>query len=256
MGAKLSQGINPDKLDQLIRDLGVRVRVYKSTLCPNMKSLESMDHDINCPVCNNNMIDFCPKETIAMFQQQGLVEQYKLQGTFNMDEVTVSFLSGVTLAPLAKVELLDFKEDFYELVQKQVQADTDTDLLKYAACEVLGVFVIRAGVAKQFYQGPDFELDVNGSVKWLTANRPNDKEIYSIYYRFHPIYRAVKALHRDRFTQWNTRPDDITSPKTTVDGATYVKLPEEWILKRDYLLERRDQDGDKLPENQDYDPNA
>ena len=230
--------------------------MYKSTLCPNMQSLESMDHDINCPICNNSMIDFCPQETVAMFQQQSLTEQYKAQGTFQMDEATVSFLSGITLATLSRVELLDFKEDFFELIQRQDFLSTATDRLKYKACEVVGLFVIRAGVQIQFYPGADFEVDLNGDIKWTGAHKPNDREIYTIYYRHHPVFRAIKALHRDRYSQFNLRPDDIEAPKQTIGENTYVKLPEAWILKRDYLIERRDINSVLLSANKYYDPNA
>lgn len=253
MSAKLTQGMNPDKLDQLIKDLGVRVRLYKSTLCPNMKSLESIDHDINCTVCNNSMIDFCGHETLAMFQQQNLVEAFKVQGSFHVDEILVTFLSGQTLSMFSRMDLLDFKEDFFELIQRQ--EDTSVDRLKYPACSVQGVFVVRNNVKIQFHVGPDFEIDVNGDIKWLGTHKPNDREIYSIYYQHHPTFRAIKAVHRDRYSQWNLRPEEIQSPKVTVDGKTYVKLPETWVFKRDYLLERRDLAGALLKGNTYYNPN-
>ncbi len=253
MGKPLSQGVNPDRLDQLIRDLGVRVRVYKSTLCPNMKSLESLDHNVNCKVCNNNMIDFCPKETLALFQQQDLVEQYKLQGTFSMDEILVSFLSGQTLGHMSKVELLDFQEDFFELVQRQ--EGVNVDQLKYPACKILGVFTATATTTTQYHADVDFKINVNGNIEWIGAHKPTDRQIYSIYYQHHPVFRAIKAVHRDRYSQYNLRPGDIQSQKVSVGGKTYVKLPETWILKRDYLLERRDRNGNPLPQNEYYDPN-
>lgn len=251
----LTNGIDVDRLDALIKDLGVRVKLYKSTVCPNMQSLESLDHNLNCTACKNNMIDFAPMETIAMFQQQDFHEAFKVQGTFHIDEVLVTFLSGQTLQTYTRVELLDFKEDFFELVQRQDFADSAVDVLKYKACEVLGVFVVRSNIRIEFHYGADFSIDVNGSIKWLSTNRPLDREIYSIYYRYHPVYRAIKAVHRDRFSQYNLRPDSIEAPKKTVGDKTYVKLPETWILKRDYLLERTKADGTPLPPNEFYDPN-
>jgi hypothetical protein len=253
MSKPLTVGINVDRLDQLIRDLGVRVRVWKSTVCPNFKSLESMDHDINCQLCSNNMIDFDCQETTALFQQQDLVEQYKLQGTFNMDEIIVSFLTGTTLHIYTKIELLDFAEDFFEAVQRQ--AGTDTDLLKYPACEVLGCFIaVNSTTKERFHFGTDFTLDQNGSVKWISAHKPADKKIYTIYYRYHPVFRAIKAVHRDRYSQYNLKSQ--TPGSKTIDGKTYVKLPETWILKRDYLLERKDGQGQTIAANQFYDPNG
>lgn len=243
---KLSQGIDVDKLNQVVKDLGVRVRVYKSTLCPNMTSLESADHDITCKVCNNGMIDFEPFETIAMFQQQSLTDQFKVQGTFHIDEIFATFLSGISLQVFTKVEILDFKEPFYELVQRQ--EGTDIDNLKYCASCIDGLFVVEGQTIREFQEGAHFNLTADGNIKWRTANRPSDRAIYSVYYHYAPVYRAINAVHRDRYSQYNSRPNLIQAPKVTVDGNTYVKLPEAWILKRDYILDSRDQ-------NTYYDPN-
>jgi len=251
---KLSNGVNPDRLEQLIQDLGIRVRIFKSTICPNMKSLESLDHDINCTVCNNAMIDFAPHNSKAMFQQQDLVDQFKMQGTFFIDEILASFPADETLHRYARVELLDFSEDFFELIQRQV--GTATDRLKYSATSVIGVFTVVNNVQDEFFFGTDFELDVNGDLKWISAHKPADKQVYTIYYRYRPVYRAIKAVHRDRYTQYNIRPEEIVTPKVTIEGRTYVKLPETWILKRDYLVERRDMLNALLSENTFYDPNA
>jgi hypothetical protein len=238
VAGRLTNGLNPDKLDQEIKDLGVRVRVHKSTTCPNLQSLESMDHDVNCTICNNNMIDFDCFETVAIFQQQDLVEQFKVRGTFSVNEIQVTFLSGVSLQHYARVDLLDFPEEFFELVQRQ--EGTDTDLLKYKACKVIGLFTVNGSTKTRYEAGVHFELDVNGSIKWLGATKPDDRQIYSVYYSYLPVYRAVKAVHRDRFTQYNIRPQDIKAPKKTVGENTYVKLPETWILVRDYLIELYD----------------
>jgi hypothetical protein len=199
------------------------------------------------------MIDFGCRETVALIQQQDLVEKFKLEGTFSMDQVLMSFKSDVTLHIYAKVELLDFAEDFFELIQRQ--EGSDTDKLKYSACKILGVFSATGNTKEEYFEGADFQVDVNGNIKWVGAHKPADRDIYSIYYQHHPVFRAVQALHRDRYSQYNIRPDSIQAPKKTVDGRTYVKLPETWILKRDYLIERRDQAGDLIPDNQNYDPN-
>ncbi len=255
MAKRVTHGIDPAKLDQLIHDLGIRVRVWRSTLCPNMTSLESMDHDINCSSCNGNMIDFDPYDSIVLFQQQDLVEAYKLQGTFDIDKVLVSFPAGISLQRMTKVELLDFEDDFYELVQRQ--EDTATDKLKYKACTVMGIFTIEDGVKVRYHFGTDFDLDVDGNVKWLSTSThwPDDRKIYTIYYRYHPIFRTIEAVHRDRYSQFNLRPETITTPKKTVDGITYVKLPETWVIMRDYLVNRRNRADAKISPNAFYDPN-
>lgn len=247
MARRSTPGIDVDRLDQLIKDLGVRIRLYKSTLAPNMKSLESMDQDLNDPISNNNMIDFDCKETVALFQQQQLMETFQIQGTFHIDEILLTFLSGETLAPFTKIELLDFQEDFYELITRQ--DGTDVDNLKYAACDVLAIFTYDrvSKTTDRYHLDTDFVIDDDGNIEWISTHRPAARSIYSIYYKYHPVYRALKAVHRDRFSQYNLRPGNIKAPKKTIDGTTYVKLPETWVVKRDFLLER--------PKNEDYDPN-
>lgn len=249
-----SNGIDVDALDQEIRDLGVRVCLYKSTVCPNMQSLESMDHDINCKVCDNNMLDFSPKETMILIQQQDFKQLFAVQGTFSIDEVMATFLSSETVQHYAKVKLLDFSEDFFELIQRQ--ESTSIDRLKYPACTVLGVFTVVGNTKTEYYLGADFEIDVNGDIKWVSSHKPDDKQVYSIYYQYHPVFRAVKAVHRTRYSQFNLRPSEIKAPKKTVGDSTFVRLPETWILKRDYLIERKDTNGNPLAPNTYYDPNA
>jgi len=247
MGRKITPGIDVDRLDQVIKDLGVRIRLWKSTIMPNMKSLESMDQDLNDPISKNNMLDFDCFETVALFQQQQLAETFQIQGTFHIDEILMTFLSGQTLAPLTKIELLDFEEDFYELVTRQEGVTKDN--LKYPACTVLAIFTYDKvnKTTSRYHFGTDFEIDLNGNISWIGTHKPADRQIYSIYYKYHPVYRATKAVHRDRFSQFNLRPAQTQAPKKQIDGATYVKLPETWVVKRDFLLER--------PKNADYDPN-
>lgn len=255
MARKLTQGVEVDKLDALVRDLGVRVRIWRSTIMPNMTSLESLDQDINEKISDYNMLDFDCRETIAMFQQQELVKQFEVLGTFHIDEVMATFLSGITLVPYTKVEVLDFQEDFTELIQRQI--GTDIDRLKYSAACIIGVFTHDKvnQTVQRYHENADYVLSSTGDIKWIGAHRPADRQIYSVYYKHHPTYRATKAIHRDRFSQFNTRVESIKAPKKTVDGRTYVKMPETWILKRDYLVSRRDEATEVLPVNEYYDPN-
>lgn len=253
MAKRKSNGIDVNALNQEVDDLGVRIKISRATVCPNIKSIESMDHDINCTVCNNNMIDFGCKESIGLMQQQDLVEKFKIEGTFNMDEVLMTFKSDITLHIFSRIEILDFAEDFFELIQRQEA--TSVDKLKYPACSVLAIFTVAGNVKTEYFEGADFQIDINGNLKWTGTHKPADRDVYSIYYQHHPVFRAVRALHRDRYSQYNLRPETIESPKKTVGDKTFVKLPETWILKRDYLVERRDLTGALIPDNEYYDPN-
>lgn len=245
-----SPGIDVNALDQQILDLGIRVRVWKSALCPNLQSLESNDHDLNCRVCRERMIDFAPECTMALFQQQSLAEAFKVTGSFHVDEVMASFLSGVTLQSMARVDLLDFPEDFYELIQKQ---EGGVDRLKYNATCVLGLFTVQDDVKTEFHCDTDFVITQDGNIKWISAHQPEPRQVYSIYYKYLPIYRATKGVHRDRFSQPSNRTG--LAHAVQADGKVFAKLPEQWVLRRSYLLDKRNRVGSLDPDNINYDPN-
>ena len=248
----LTQGIDVTRLDQLVLDLGVRVCVYKSTLCPNLTSLESDDHDINCTVCSKRMVDFAPVSTMALFQQQQLNEFFKVQGTHHQDEIMVTFLSGMSISPMARIDLVDFQQDFFELVQRR--ENSDTDILKYQAKCVTGVFTVSNNVKEEFHFGTDFSIDPNGCIQWDSNHRPDDRQIYTIHYSHTPTYRATKAIHRDRYSQMNQRNQNVDH-KIVADGRTFIKLPETWVISRISLPDRYDHMGNKIGQNPYYDPN-
>lgn len=245
-------GQDVNRLDLVIQDLGVRVCIYKSTLCPNMKSLESDDHDLNCTICDHRMIDFDPIPSYALFQQQQMMEQFKLTGTFNIDEVMVTFLTGITIQSMARIDLVDFPEDFYELIQRQ--EGTDKDKLKYPATCVTALFTVSSNTKTRYFPDSDFIIDMNGNIEWTGAHRPDAREVYSIYYRHIPVYRAIKAIHRDRYTQLNVNNKLVTS-KVEADGRTFIKMPETWVLMRSNLQEKQDVNGVREFPNTYYDPN-
>ena len=138
----------------------------------------------------------------------------------------------------------------------QRQTGTNLDKLKYAACSIEGCFTVSTNATEEYYYGTDFTLDVNGNIVWTGTHKPADKQVYSVYYKFKPVFRVIKAVHRDRYTQDNIKSAVPATEKKVIGENTYVKLPETWVIKRDYLLERRDENGQLLPKNTYYDPNG
>lgn len=226
------------EVDLFIQQKGIRVKVFRSLLCPNVKSIDSAEHEVDCPVClGNQFVDVLPIETIAA-PQMDESEKYKAsEGFSDRNTIKMTFARGIELQYFTLVELLDFTDIFYERVKR---SRAQVDVLKYKAC-CINAIVGGGENKKLYYQGQDFELDPNGSVRWIANKGPISGEIYSIHYNMRKQYRAIKAEHVDRYTQ--------VLNKEAGGKIDMVKLPEEWTLQKEYFVERKDIKGNPLSPN-------
>lgn len=231
--------LNTQAFDDLIQSQGVRVKVYRSSYCPRVKSIDGAEHDIECPLCHGaQFIDRYPIDTWAFIQGQTLDKPQFVEGFYDGNTVNATFMKGIELQYFTLVELCDFPEAYFERKKRQYG---EVDVLKYPGRRV-HLLVDYDG--KEYVEGSDFCLDVNGNVKWNPNKGPIRGTIYSINYETKIRFRAVKAQHSNRFAQVN------------VDGGTsYVKMPEQWSLQKDYLITRKNLNGEVIPEDQinDYD---
>ena len=226
--------LNPDDYDSLIATKGVRVRVFTTFPCPNIKKIDSAEHEINCPLCHGDgFIDVNPIESIAFLQTQTLQKTFGPEGVWDDQRIAATFVSGMELQYFSKIQLLDFTTLFYEYIQRQ---QGDVDRLKYSAFKI-NYIMDQDGVS--YFIDKDCTLDQNGDVKWI-GNRPAFKKIYSIHYSYPIQYRAINALHVNRFSQSGFKqPERIP-----------LELNQQWIIKRDYLITREDRNGNPLSPNQ------
>lgn len=216
-----------EDFDALVDQKGVRVKVYRSMYCPNVKSVDGGEHEIDCPLCNGSgYMDKNPISTKGFFQNQELEKIIDgSAGAHDGNSVAVTFPIGIELQYFTLVELCDFTEIYFQRVMRKV--GSDIDVLKYKACRVNQV-VDKNG--KEYFQDQDFKIDPNGNIKWLDR-KPDDKTIYSIHYECHTQYRATRALHVNRFTQYKAK------GKVLVE---HVKLPEQWLCTKEFLIRRKD----------------
>lgn len=228
--------LDPERFNSLIRAQGMKVRVFRSVLCPNIKSVDSGEHEIDCPLCNgNNYLDFDPIDTYAFIQAQHFDAKHLVEGEYDANVISATFLTGVELTYYTLVELCD-QTDVFPQVLKRSQGQID--VLKYKACRI-NVLVDQFG--KQYLQGSDFRLDGNGSVFWLAGKGPAAGTIYSIHYECPIQFRAVSAMHVHRFIQ---------KPTQTAGEVVFRKAPVQWLLQRAFLVRRRDRfTGAPIPPN-------
>lgn len=230
--------LKPADFQKLVDRQGVRVRVYRTSYCPNVKSIDGAEHELDCPLCHGtNFLDRLPLDTMAVLQNQTLDKEAFKEGLYDGNSVSATFQGGIELQYFTLVELLDFTDIFFERIKRQ---DGQIDFLKYPGIRV-NMLIDKNGVS--YTEGPDYKLDHNGSISWCPeGRRPDAETIYTIHYETLIRFRAVKAMHVNRFGQIANR---------NAGGHTqFVKLPENWLLQKEYLVTRRDKfTKEELPKN-------
>ena len=223
-----------EDFDDLILNQGQRVKIYRSAFCPNVKSIDGAEHEIDCPLCHGaQFIDLHPICTWAFVQGLTLEKGVFAEGNYDGNTATASFLQGAELQYFTLVELVDHSEIFYERIKRQQGM---VDILRYPGLRVNFIFD-KNGV--EYYEGSDFSLDANKNVKWCPNKGPVAGVIYTIHYECTIRYRAEKAMHSNRFAQVDNS-----------GKALVIKMNEQWILQKDYLVERKDLDGNLMESNQ------
>ena len=109
--------LDPVAYDNLIKQHGVRVKVYRSMFCPNVKSVDGGEHNIDCTLCNGSgYLDVDPIESVAYLSNQNFQEEMTVEGYHDGNSVGGTFLGGIELQYFTRVDLMDFTQPFYERV--------------------------------------------------------------------------------------------------------------------------------------------
>jgi hypothetical protein len=215
-----------DDFDRMIEQKGVNVRIYRSMYCPNVKSSDGGEHEIDCVLCNGSgYIDRTPITVKAFIQNQEMERMMDQSGQHDGNSVLMTFPIGVELQYFTLIELCDFTDIYYQRVMRK--PGSNTDILKYKACRV-NLIVDKNGV--EYFQAQDFNIDQNGNIKW-GARKPADGVVYSIHYEKHSQYRATKAMHVNRYTQYKAPGEP---------NVEHIKMMEQWMCTKEFLLRRKD----------------
>lgn len=225
---------NVENFDKLILQQGMRVKVYRSFLCPGVKSIDGGEHQIDCKLCNGNgFVDSNPISTMCILQNQDLEKVHRPEGYWDGNSVSATFTRGIELQYFTLVELLDFTDIFFERIKRQ---KGPVDVLKYKACRVN---VLMDSSGKTYLSDSDFVIDVNGSIRWVAGRGPDSGTIYSVHYECAQQFRAIHAMHVNRFVQDGRKSSDVKM----------VKMPEQWVLQKEFLVRRVDRQGNDLSPN-------
>lgn len=228
--------LNPFALNDFILQQGTRIKVHRSTLCPNVASVDGAEHSIDCVLCNQSgWVDVDPLETVGVFQSQKLDKLIQIEGFVDSNLIQLTLPLGIEITYFTLIEMLDYTDIFFQRILRK--EGEDVDVLKYKACRI-NVLIDANGV--RYYQDSDFKIDINGDILWLPVgggvNRPADNIPYSIHYEAAIQFRAIRSFHVNRFIR-----------HTTPDGKIeHIKGPESWLVAKEFLIKRRDQNNNEL----------
>lgn len=225
--AKGRVDLRVDDFDRLIEQKGVNFKVYRTSYCPNVKSVDGAEHEIDCQLCNGSgWIDRNPLCVKGFIQNQELERMLDASGQHDGNSVLITFPIGIELQYFTLIELVDFTDIYFQRVMRK--PGSLVDVLKYKACRV-NMVIDSNGV--EYFQDQDYKLDPNGSIQWSSARKPADNVIYTIHYETHVQFRATKAMHVNRFTQYKAP----GAPK-----VEHIKMMEQWLCTKEFLLRRKD----------------
>lgn len=240
--------------NQFINDNGVELYHFKAIECPIGYSDISdarNSHALNHHDCENGYIYKLAGVVKATFTNNSATATITDAGLLDGSVVQCTFPQTYLDQPNKQVyiQLYDrfYIKDCAVLVPntQKVQADiTGLDRLTYRVKHVEFV-VDNSG---KWYGPEDYTVLENGSLKWITSNRPmynaelNKGAVYSIRYLYTPFFYASRLIHEVRIANQN----DFMTGKATPNRVPYAAL-----LSREYLAQKSEQDFINPDKNND-----
>ena len=226
--------LTPEQTNKLVYTLGIPVKVFVTCLCPNVKSVDGGENEIDCNLCNGSgFIDRNPIETLAVVTQNQLRPHHYEEGIYDGSKCHMTFLTGIEIHYFYLVEIKDFIRPYYQRLKR---SKSGTDVLNYNAKKI-NLLISKDGL--EYYADTDFTINADGNIKWNTDRGPAEGTIYSINYEAPMRYRAVAAENMARFAKKHTKSKEIE----------ISKLNERWVMQLDYIVKRKDYAGNELNRN-------
>ena len=156
--------LDPDGVDRFVRQKGIKAKVYRTTYCPNVKSVDGAEHEIDCTICNGSGFYDCDPICVPiLIQTQQLDKLPAIEGFIDGNTVLMTFPIGVELQYFTKIEL-EQSDIYYQRVMRH--PTSSIDVLKYPAHRV-NVLVSYDGEVVRFLENSDFIINVDGNIQWL-----------------------------------------------------------------------------------------
>lgn len=233
----------PEHFTQLLNNRGIEFEHSKATPCANLTSLENQDHNPNCRECDNGFEYYDNRNITGVFSSNSLEKMFEVQGFWGISTAVITFPAEYNDGTQADFQYFDklvlpsFTHRWWELIEYNFE--TGLDKLRYPAVTI----EILKTPDKTFIEGTDFELTTNGFIEWLSIGETptwnpdlNKGQIYSISYTASPVWHVVQLLHELRVSQ---------SYDTNTNLKTAIRLPQQVVVKRDFLFSHPSDQDDK-----------
>lgn len=223
--------------DQLLNQRGVRFIHHKAIPCMHVESTELQAHAPNCEFCDNSgIIYYESKEIWGVFSGNSVEKTFEAHGVWEMGSAVVTlpteYPDGVQadFNTYDRLELPDFSVRLWE--HKGYEPRTgNKQSLRYPIVNIEYATSITDGVQKLYYNGVDFNIDLEGKIEWVEGKQPfyNENlergEVIGWVYFAKPVYIVMQSLRELRITQ------------ELVNGVkTAKRLPQQILVKRDFLV--------------------
>jgi len=190
----------PD-FDKLIEDQGVKVLITPTLICPNITDLDTYNHSLVCPTCDNGIVDIASGavETWAFIQGISKDKEFGQDGIWEMRDAQMTFKSNDIRANFwYKVEVLDFTSAYNELIKRDAGGLSDETRYTPQVATFTKFYLIDKD-GTEYIRDTDYEINTNG-LTWLGGgDRPDDDAIYSFSYPMLPTYRILDLPHQNRY---------------------------------------------------------
>jgi len=222
----------PGEFDNLVVDQGIMVRITPSVLCPrrsgNDVEEDSVNHDLNCTLCDGMIIDLHEHavEDWAFIQSISLDRTYDPASRFDVKDAMMTTRARVRLAYWYKVEIIDFGSQFNELIKRSPKAGVNIDKLRYPAVDGLedyNIFSLIDGEGITYAKDVDYRVD-GQEIEWI-GGTPAAGRLYSILYPILPTFRILEMPHENRYYY-----DQEKSPVKVPEH-----LPQQAHIRWDYM---------------------
>lgn len=221
--------LEPQDFDRLLQHQGTRVRITPAILCPRRTGTNidetSLNHDLNCPLCDQQIIDLddLAVEDWAFIQGITIDKTFDPQQRYDVKDAFISTRAHLRLAYWYKIEIIDFGSMFNELILRTAD---DQDHLRYPAIdpEDGSIFHLVDNDGTKFVKGTDFNI-VGQDIVWLTANRPPKNKLYSFLYPVLPTFRVLELMHENRY-YYESKDSPVKTP---------IQLPQQAHVRWDFM---------------------
>lgn len=220
---------NPKKFNQLLEDNGIRLRHYKTAICPNSRDINAESHDINCTLCDNGVIFHSSQDFVGIFTTAKLDKIFKVEGKWISGSAMLTAPSSIRFDYFDAVDVIDGISTHSELIKK---SDNNIDKTRYKMKKIL---FLKDADGVEYACNTDFEISMDGYIKWARDNRPQIGKVFTIAYEYTPRYRVIEHMHSIR----NMLLDD------KLDERVPENLPQQVLVRIDYLVDNSNDENVK-----------